>query len=72
MVKKTIRFTVRVKGCPIEFREGMGDGVVAIQDVEYGEGRFGFDSGMFHMAIYEKTKELMDEHFEVTYEEVQE
>jgi len=68
--KKTIRFTVKIKDCPVEFKEGMGKGVVAFEDVEFKEGRSGFDSAMFGVEIHRQSQELMDKYFEIEVEEI--
>jgi len=69
--KKTIRFTVKIKDCPIEFKDGMGKGVVAFEDVVFTENPpLKFDSAMFSVAIHEQSKKLMDKYFEIEVEEV--
>ena len=69
-VKKTYRFTARIKGCPIEFKEGMGNGVVAIDEIEYEEYPGTFESCFFSDFLESKKKKLTEELFEVEVEEI--
>lgn len=60
-----IKFKVKVKGAP-EFKEGLGEGVVAEHTFEYPDDA---STTQLAVAILNKKTELMEEYFEVTAEQ---
>ena len=69
-MKKTIRFTVKAKDCTKVFKKGLKPGVLAYKDLEYDITTKESKSAMFAMELLKRQKEILEENFEVTFEEV--
>ena len=65
-----ITFTIKVKDKhnPQEFKEGMGNGVLVVQPIEFKMVKSvkDLDNPMLQGFLFEKCKELLDEYIEVT------
>jgi hypothetical protein len=65
-----ITFTIKIrdKHNPKEFKEGMGNGVLLVQPIEFEKLKTTQDLNdpMLQKYLYEKAKELLDEYIEVT------
>ena len=68
-MKRTFRLKVIVPGAP-EFREGMGDGVLVEQDVEFDLSDAEYDSPRFQHTLLSLMQQLTDETVDATVEEV--
>ena len=70
-MKKTIRFTLKAKGCKKEFKKGMGAGVLVYQDVEYDVTPKESHSAMFAMELINQQEAMIKEHIEVALDYVE-
>ena len=67
-MSRTFEFTLRVKGCKQEFAEGMGAGVLQIQEIVF-EGAPEKDSYSFELALRRQADEILNENVEVIWKE---
>ena len=69
-MKKTFRFSVKIKGCKKKLHPELPPGVIISQEVEYKATGREFKGGMFARTMMEKEDEILREVAEVSVEEV--
>ena len=72
MLKYTVK--VKVKNCDVEFKDGMGEGVLGIAEISFPDvdesilEDDGLDNMMFHASLHDKGLEFVKELVELEYE----
>ena len=70
-MKKTFKITVKIKKCDIEFKKGMGKGVIGTEELEYSLEEKQYDRPGFVMSLMEKADTLRNDLIEYTIEEIE-
>ena len=67
---RTFKFTLRVKDCKQEFKEGMGEGVLVSQEVVYRTAPVE-NTPLFVNTLLRQREAMVENHIEVQIEEIE-
>lgn len=70
-MKKTFKLTLRVKDCEKQFHPELPPGVLVVQTEEYDLSDADLKSNLFIAHLCDREQEFLNEHIEVTTEEVE-
>lgn len=69
-MKKTFKLTLRVKGCEKQFHPDLPPGVLVVQTEEYDLTESDLESNLFIAHLCDREHDFLNEHVEVTTEEI--
>ena len=68
-MKKTIKLHVKIKNCKTIFKEGLGEGVIAMKELVFDLPEEEYKKPMFAMSMMRQGDSFVDELMEIQYEE---